>query len=62
MAKKTAFYDKHLALGGRMVEFAGYSLPVQYSGIIEEHRAVRNSAGLFDVSHMGEFLFKGNDA
>lgn len=62
MAKKTALYDKHLALGGRMVEFAGYSLPVQYSGIIEEHRAVRNSAGLFDVSHMGEFLFKGKDA
>lgn len=62
MAKKTALYDKHIALGGKMVEFAGYALPVQYVGIIEEHRAVRNAAGLFDVSHMGEFLFKGKDA
>lgn len=62
MAKKTALYDKHVALGGKMVEFAGYILPVQYSGILEEHKAVRNAAGLFDVSHMGEFLFKGKDA
>ena len=62
MAKKTALYDKHIALGGKMVEFAGYALPLQYVGIIEEHRAVRNAAGLFDVSHMGEFLFKGKDA
>lgn len=60
--KRTAFYDTHLALGGRMVEFAGYELPVQYSGILEEHRAVRNAAGLFDVSHMGEFLFEGDGA
>ena len=60
--KRTALYDTHLALGGRMVEFAGYELPVQYSGILEEHRAVRNAAGLFDVSHMGEFLFEGDGA
>ena len=60
--KRTALYEKHLALGGRMVEFAGYELPVQYSGILEEHRAVREAAGVFDVSHMGEFLFTGAGA
>lgn len=60
--KRTALYDKHIALGGRMVEFAGYELPVQYSGILEEHRAVRGSAGVFDVSHMGEFIFTGQGA
>ena len=60
--KRTALYDKHIALGGRMVEFAGYELPVQYSGILEEHRAVREAAGVFDVSHMGEFLFTGQGA
>lgn len=60
--KRTALYDMHIALGGRMVEFAGYELPVQYSGILEEHRAVREAAGVFDVSHMGEFLFEGKDA
>ena len=60
--KRTALYDKHIALGGRMVEFAGYELPVQYSGILEEHRAVREAAGGFDVSHMGEFIFTGQGA
>lgn len=60
--KRTALYDKHIALGGRMVEFAGYELPVQYSGILEEHRAVREAAGVFDVSHMGEFIFTGQGA
>ena len=62
MLKKTALYDTHVRLGGKMVEFAGYSLPVQYSGILEEHKAVRTAAGLFDVSHMGEFLFRGVNA
>ena len=60
--KKTALYNKHIELGGRMVEFAGFSMPVLYSSIIEEHLAVRNSAGLFDVSHMGEFTVKGDNA
>ena len=62
MAKKTAFYDIHKALGGKIVEFAGFEMPVQYEGIIAEHMAVRNSVGVFDVSHMGEFLVKGKDA
>ena len=62
MAKRTALYDAHVALGGKMAEFAGYELPVQYSGIMEEHRAVRTAAGVFDVSHMGEFLFEGSGA
>ena len=62
MLKRTALYDTHTALGGKMVEFAGYELPVQYSGILEEHRAVRTAAGIFDVSHMGEFFFEGEGA
>ncbi len=63
MDKKTAFYEKHVAAGGKMVSFAGYSLPVQYkSGILEEHKAVREKAGMFDVSHMGEFFLSGTDA
>ena len=62
MAKRTALYDMHVALGGRMVDFAGYELPVQYSGILEEHGAGRTAAGVFDVSHMGEFLFEGKGA
>jgi len=62
MEKKTALYDTHLAQGGKIVPFAGYLLPVMYSGIIEEHLAVRQAVGLFDVSHMGEVLLKGKDA
>jgi aminomethyltransferase len=62
MAKHTAFYDIHKSLGGKIVDFAGYSMPVQYEGIIAEHMAVRNSVGVFDVSHMGEFIIKGKDA
>lgn len=62
MSHKTALYDRHIALGGKMVDFAGFSLPVQYSGIMEEHRAVRTAAGIFDVSHMGEFVIKGERA
>lgn len=61
-AKKTALYDSHKKLGGKLIEFAGWELPVQYEGIILEHEAVRNAAGLFDVSHMGEIEVKGDDA
>lgn len=60
--KKTALYDIHIEQKGKMIEFAGHILPVQYSGIIEEHRAVRNSVGIFDLSHMGEFFFRGEEA
>jgi aminomethyltransferase len=60
--KRTPLYDRHVALGARMVEFSGYSMPVQYSGIVDEHNAVRTAAGLFDISHMGEFEVKGPDA
>ncbi|NLG94542.1 MAG: glycine cleavage system aminomethyltransferase GcvT, partial [Acetomicrobium flavidum] len=57
--RKTPLYDKHVALGGRIVDFSGWALPVQYSGIVEEHLATRNAAGLFDVSHMGEITVEG---
>lgn len=57
--QKTPLYDEHLASGGRMVAFAGYSLPVQYTALAEEHNAVRTAAGLFDVSHMGEVFVTG---
>ena len=60
--KKTALYQAHLEAGGKMVPFAGYMLPVQYSGVIAEHMAVRERAGLFDVSHMGEAMLEGRDA
>lgn len=60
--KKTPLYQAHLRHGGRMVEFAGYALPLQYTSIVEEHLAVRRGAGLFDVSHMGEFLIRGREA
>src|SRR5882762_8707603 len=60
--KSTPFLKKHVALGAKMVEFAGYSMPISYSGIIDEHYAVRNNAGVFDVSHMGEFILKGPHA
>jgi aminomethyltransferase len=58
----TAFTEKHKALGAKMVEFAGYLMPISYTGINEEHQAVRKNAGVFDVSHMGEFMLKGPDA
>lgn len=61
-AKQTPLYETHLRYGGKIVEFGGWSLPVQYTGIKEEHHAVRTRAGLFDVSHMGEVLVKGPDA
>lgn len=60
--KSTPFLDKHVALGAKMAEFAGYNMPISYSGINDEHFAVRNSVGVFDVSHMGEFLLKGENA
>ncbi len=60
--KNTPFTQKHISLGARMAEFAGYNMPISYSGINEEHAAVRRNAGIFDVSHMGEFILKGNKA
>jgi aminomethyltransferase len=60
--KKIVLNDKHVALGAKMVDFAGYLMPVQYSGILEEHLNVRNNVGVFDVSHMGEFMVKGRNA
>ena len=62
MELKTPLYDAHVKAGGRIVPFAGYLLPVQYEGVIAEHLAVRQEAGLFDVSHMGEITFKGKGA
>jgi aminomethyltransferase len=60
--KSTPFLAKHIALGAKMAEFAGYNMPISYSGINDEHAAVRNNAGIFDVSHMGEFILKGEHA
>jgi aminomethyltransferase len=60
--KNTPFTDKHISLGARMAEFAGYNMPISYTGINEEHNAVRKNAGVFDVSHMGEFILKGEGA
>ena len=61
-AKKTPFYQKHVDAGAKLVEFAGYSMPIQYKSINAEHLKVRNSVGMFDLSHMGEFKVSGNDA
>lgn len=58
-ARRTPLYELHRRLGARMIEFGGFAMPLQYRGIIEEHRAVRRSAGLFDLSHMGEFVVSG---
>ena len=60
--KKTCLYDKHVALGALMSPFGGFDMPIQYSGIVDEHQAVRTACGVFDVSHMGEVLITGNDA
>jgi aminomethyltransferase len=60
--KKTPLHEKHVALGARMVEFAGYEMPVSYDSIQDEHQAVRNAVGIFDVSHMGEFIVRGREA
>ncbi|MBM3921990.1 MAG: glycine cleavage system aminomethyltransferase GcvT [Sphingomonadales bacterium] len=60
--KPTPFYKKHIALGAKMAPFAGYDMPISYTGINDEHATVRKNAGVFDVSHMGEFVLKGPDA
>lgn len=60
--KTTALTDLHISLGAKMVPFAGYNMPVQYSNLIQEHHQVRNSVGVFDVSHMGEFIVEGEGA
>lgn len=58
----TSLYDAHLALNAKMVEFAGWEMPVQYSTVLEEHKAVRHDVGIFDVSHMGDLLIAGPGA
>ena len=60
--KNTSLYDEHTKLGAKIVPFGGWAMPVQYEGIIKEHNATRNNAGLFDVSHMGEVYIKGKDS
>ena len=60
--KNTPFTNKHIELGAKMAEFAGYNMPISYTGINDEHAAVRKNAGVFDVSHMGEFILKGENA
>lgn len=60
--KNTPFTNKHVELGAKMAEFAGYNMPISYTGINDEHATVRKNAGVFDVSHMGEFILKGPDA
>ena len=62
LSKKTSLYDKHIELGGRLVDFGGYMLPLYYNSIKTEHNAVRENAGLFDVSHMSEFIISGINA
>ena len=62
MLKRTPLYEAHVSIGARMVEFAGWEMPVQYTGHVREHMAVREAAGLFDVSHMGEIEIRGADA
>ena len=57
--QRTPLHDRHVALGARMVPFAGWEMPVQYEGVIPEHRAVRTDSGVFDVSHMGELDIEG---
>src|ERR671933_1589701 len=57
--QRTPLHDRHVALGARMVPFAGWEMPVQYDGVIAEHRAVRGDTGVFDVSHMGELEVEG---
>ena len=60
--KLTCLHDRHVALGAKMSPFAGFDMPIQYSGITEEHIAVRTKVGVFDVSHMGEITLKGSNA
>ena len=60
--KKTCLYDKHVALGALISPFGGFEMPIQYTNIVDEHQAVRQACGVFDVSHMGEVLISGPDA
>lgn len=60
--KKTCLHGRHVAMGAQMTPFGGFDMPIQYEGIVEEHNAVRNACGVFDVSHMGEVLITGPDA
>ena len=62
MIKQTFLHDKHVELGAKMVDFAGWHMPVQYTSIIDEHKCVRENLGVFDVSHMGEIIIEGVDA
>ena len=62
MAKRTPLYDAHVRLGGRIVEFGGWDLPVQYTSIVDEHKATRTVAGVFDVSHLGRVELRGPGA
>ena len=60
--KRTCLYDKHVALGALISPFGGFDMPIQYTNIVDEHQAVRQACGVFDVSHMGEVLISGKDA
>ena len=60
--KQTQFYEQHLLLGAKMVPFAGFMMPVEYTGVSQEHLNVRENVGVFDVSHMGEIWIKGPQA
>src|SRR5438874_4206820 len=60
--KRTPLFESHQRLGAKLIEFGGWEMPVYYSGIVEEHLTVRNAAGLFDISHMGEILVEGGVA
>ncbi|MEM2268865.1 MAG: glycine cleavage system protein T, partial [Thermoplasmata archaeon] len=62
MAKKTPLYDEHVSLGAKIIEFAGFLMPLEYTGIIDEHMTVRNNVGIFDVSHMGDIVIEGLDS
>src|SRR5438874_7324105 len=62
MLKRTPFYDFHIAHGAKMVDFAGWEMPLMYRGIIDEHEQTRRSGSIFDVSHMGRLYFSGKDA
>src|SRR5438045_2684728 len=61
-SRKTPLYDEHVRLGAKMVSFAGWVMPVQYTSIVQEHQAVRNNVGIFDISHMGQFIVDGAGA
>src|SRR5947208_16863041 len=60
--KKTALYDEHVKRGAKMVPFAGWLIPIQYTSIVEEHQAVRKNVGMFDISHMGQLIVDGSDS